>query len=266
MRKVLTIAGSDSSGGAGIQADLKTICAHGLYGMSVITSVTAQNTMRVNDILNLPGDFVSKQIESVFEDIVPDSIKIGMLANMDIVKAVIRNLKKYNARNIVLDTVMISTSGNSLVDRNTKRIVLEELFPLVDIVTPNIFEAEQLSGVEINTKSDMQSAAKIISGYTRGAVLIKGGHLQECADDLLYVSESEYRWFCAKKINNPNTHGTGCTLSSAIACELAMGRDIFESVNNAKKYLYGAIENGMDLGRGSGPVNHMYAGVIYKAD
>lgn len=257
MKKVLTIAGSDPSGGAGIQADLKTIAAHRLYGMSVITSLTAQNTTGVYGILNIPPEFIAQQIDCVFNDIAPDSIKIGMVSECDIINTIADKLKEYNPKNIVADTVMVSTSGSRLLSENAADTLCRRLFPLAAVVTPNIPEAEVLSGISISDKTDMLKAAETISKRFNGAVLVKGGHLSDCADDLLYDSSS-YEWFPAEKISNPNTHGTGCTLSSAIACGLADGLPLYDSVKKAKEYVNGAIAAGLDLGSGRGPLNHMY--------
>lgn len=257
MKKVLTIAGSDCSGGAGIQADLKTISAFGMYGMSVITALTAQNTLGVRGVCTTDKEFTELQISSVFEDIFPDAVKIGMVSDSGNIQVIKDGLKRYNAINIVLDTVMVSTSGHSLIDEDAKDVLIKGLIPIADIITPNIAEAEVLSGIVINEKDDMVRAAKIISDITDAAILIKGGHLNDCADDLLY-SYGKTKWFKGEHIDNENTHGTGCTLSSAIACGLAEGYSIEESVLNAKSYLTGAIKSGLDIGKGRGPLNHMY--------
>lgn len=257
MKKVLTIAGSDCSGGAGIQADLKTISAFGMYGMSVITALTAQNTLGVHGVCTTDKEFTRLQINSVFEDIFPDAVKIGMVSDSGNIQVIKDGLKRYNAINIVLDTVMVSTSGHSLIDEDAKDVLIKGLIPIADIITPNIAEAEVLSGIVINEKEDMVRAAEIISDITDASILIKGGHLNDCADDLLY-SDGETKWFKGEHINNENTHGTGCTLSSAIACGLAEGYTIEESVLNAKSYLTGAIKSGLDIGKGRGPLNHMY--------
>lgn len=259
MYKVLSIAGSDCSGGAGIQADLKTICAYGMYGMSVITSLTAQNTVEVSAIHDVPADFLKKQMYAVFTDIRPDSLKVGMVSNSEIIHAIAECFETFKPENIVIDTVMISTSGKRLISENACDTLINELLPYADIITPNIPEAEFLSGIKITSNDDKLKAAQIISSeiMKKKAVLIKGGHSLDNADDLIYMN-GEAHFLKAEKINNPNTHGTGCTLSSAIACNLARGLDIYEAVKDAKKYVTGAIKSGLDLGKGSGPLNHLY--------
>lgn len=257
MKKVLTIAGSDCSGGAGIQADMKTMAAHKVYGMSVITSLTAQNTTGVYGVLDIEPEFVAKQIDCVFQDIVPDAVKIGMVSNSKIIDVIVDKLQEYKAKNIVVDPVMVSTSGSKLLSDEAMEVLQNKLIKIADIITPNIPEAEVLSGMSIKSQEDMMEAAKKISIMLNGAVLIKGGHLVSDAIDLLY-SNGEYRWFKSERINNNNTHGTGCTLSSAIACNLAMGYTLEDSIEKAKKYLTGALKDGLNLGRGSGPLNHMY--------
>lgn len=258
MKTVLTIAGSDSCGGAGIQADLKTIAAHGLYGMSVITAVTAQNTMRVSGIHVIPPEFVEKQIDAVFQDIFPDAVKIGMLSDSEMIRAVAGRLKAYHPKWVVLDPVMVSTSGNRLMDQEACECLVKELFPLADLITPNLAEGEVLSGLQITGRETMILAAEKISGLSGGGVLLKGGHLSDSADDLLVRPGEERRWYPGERIENPNTHGTGCTLSSAVACGLAEGRSLPESVAMAKEYVQCAIAAGLDLGRGSGPLDHMW--------
>ena len=257
MKKVLTIAGSDSSGGAGIQADIKTITVHKMYAMSVITALTAQNTTGVYDILDSTPDFVANQLDCVFNDIFPDSVKIGMVSNADIIEVIADKLKEYGAKNIVLDPVMVSTSGHNLITDEAQNTLIKKLLPLADIITPNIPEAEVLSGVKIKDERDMIRAAHKISDFFGGAILIKGGHLVNDATDLLYYNKNEH-WFSSERINNPNTHGTGCTLSSAIACNLANGHSLEESIKNAKAYLTGALKDMLNLGKGSGPLNHSY--------
>lgn len=253
--KVLTIAGSDSSGGAGIQADLKTFSAHNVYGMSVITSVTAQNTTGVYGVYDVSPEGVSKQIKAVFEDIRPDAVKIGMVSNTEIINVVSECLSKYKADNIVLDPVMVSTSGSMLLNADSKEALISKLMPLATVITPNIFEAEILSGIKIVNETDMVEAAEKIYNKINNAVLIKGGHLKSSADDLLYMKDT-IKWLKADKIDNRNTHGTGCTLSSAIACNLAMADDIESSIIKAKKYVYNAISMKLDLGKGDGPLWH----------
>ncbi len=257
MKKVLTIAGSDSSGGAGIQADIKTITVHKMYAMSAITALTAQNTTGVYDILDSTPDFVGNQLDCIFKDIYPDSVKIGMVSNCDIIEVIAQKLKEYSAKNIVLDPVMISTSGHKLISDDAQNTLIKRLIPLADVITPNIPEAEVLSGIKIKDENDMVAAARKISEFFGGAILVKGGHLVNNATDLLYYNGKEH-WFSSERIDNPNTHGTGCTLSSAIACNLADGYSLEESIKNAKVYLTGALKDMLDLGKGSGPLNHSY--------
>lgn len=257
MKKVLTIAGSDSSGGAGIQADIKTITAHKLYAMSAITALTAQNTTGVYGVLDADADFVKNQIDCIFTDIRPDSVKIGMVSNSDIINAIADKLIEYKAENIVVDPVMVATSGSKLISDEAKDTLINRLLPLGTIITPNIPEAEVLSGRKIKSDEDMINAAKEISKNIDSAILIKGGHYDKNANDLLY-DNGEIFWFKGERVDTNNTHGTGCTLSSAIACNLAMGYSKEESIKNAKNYITGALKAGLDLGRGSGPLNHMY--------
>ncbi len=258
MKKVLTIAGSDCSGGAGIQADIKTITAHNMYAMSAITALTAQNTTGVYGVLDSTPEFVGQQLDCIMTDIFPDSVKIGMVSSPEIIHKIVEKLEEYKPSNIVVDPVMISTSGSRLLSESAMDALISQLIPLATIITPNIHEAEALGGMEITTKEDMQVAAQKLSETYKGAILIKGGHLEDTADDLLY-SNGELTWFPGERISNPNTHGTGCTLSSAIACNLAKGHDIKTSIKEAKQYITGAIEGGLDLGKGSGPLNHCYA-------
>lgn len=257
MKTVLTIAGSDCSGGAGIQADLKTIAAHGLYGMSAITALTAQNTTGVYGISEVSGEFLANQLDCIFNDIYPDAVKIGMVSNSELIEIIALKLKERGATNIVVDPVMVSTSGSRLLNDDAKDALTGKLFPLADVITPNVPEAEVLSGIKIQTKDDMKKAAQIIAKGFRGGILMKGGHSIEDANDYLYMNGQE-SWFCGKRVDNPNTHGTGCTLSSAIAANLALGNDLKMSIQNAKDYITGALEDGMNLGKGSGPLNHMY--------
>lgn len=255
MKKVLTIAGSDCSGGAGIQADLKTFSAHNLYGMSVVTALTAQNTTGVQGILDIPPEFVANQLDSIFTDIVPDSIKIGMVSRLEIVEVIVEKLKQYSAKNVVVDPVMVATSGAKLMGDDVISALTSKLFPLATVITPNILEAQVLSNLIISNKEEMIEASQIIRKGTDVAILVKGGHLKDCADDLLF-HEDKIAWFTGKRIENSNTHGTGCTLSSAIACNLASGFSLEESIQNAKNYLTGALKSGLDLGAGAGPLNH----------
>jgi hydroxymethylpyrimidine/phosphomethylpyrimidine kinase len=256
LKTVLTVAGSDCGGGAGIQADIKTIAAHKIYATSVITALTAQNTTGVYGIEEVSPEFVGRQLDCVFADIFPDAVKIGMLSNAAIIGFVADKLAQYRAKNVVLDPVMISTSGTKLLSDGAVGVAISRLFPLVGILTPNIPEAEALSGTAIEDTGGMLAAAKKISALLcGGAVLIKGGHLLGDATDLLYWN-GEAVWFEGERILNPNTHGTGCTLSSAIACNLACGRDCAVSVRNAKTYITGAIRTGLNLGKGGGPLAH----------
>lgn len=257
MKTVLTIAGSDSSGGAGIQADIKTMTMNGVYAMSAITALTAQNTMEVTGIYEVTPEFLRKQLNAVFEDIFPDAVKIGMVSSCGMIEAISERLRYYKAVNIVADPVMVATSGARLIDENAVECLKKELLPIASVVTPNIPEAEILSGTCINSPEDMiKSAEKISKGYGC-AVLCKGGHSINDANDLLYA-DGAYKWFNGKRIDNPNTHGTGCTLSSAIASNLAKGYDIAESVERAKEYISGALSANLNLGHGSGPMNHAF--------
>lgn len=258
MNTALTIAGSDSCGGAGIQADIKTMTANGVYAMSAITALTAQNTTGVSDIYEVSPEFLEAQMEAIFEDITPDAIKIGMVSSGELIKTIAENLKKYNGKNIVLDPVMVATSGAKLISDDAIATLKECLIPLATVITPNIPEAEVLSEMTISNEEDMIKAAAFISDKYNCAVLCNGGHSINDANDLLY-SNGEYKWFYGKRINNPNTHGTGCTLSSAIASNLAKGRDLNESVEKAKAYISGALAAMLDLGKGSGPMNHAFA-------
>ena len=258
MKKVLTIAGSDCSGGAGIQADIKTITVHRMYAMSAITALTAQNTTGVYGVLEAGADFVARQLDCIFSDIRPDAVKIGMVSSAEIIQVIAEKLTEYGAENIVVDPVMVSTSGSRLLSDGAMAALIEKLMPLGDVVTPNIPEAQALCGFEIKTREDMVKAAREIGKHLPGAVLIKGGHLDASADDLLYM-DGRAIWLEGERVDNPNTHGTGCTLSSAIACNLAAGHSVEKSVSSAKAYLTGALRAGLDLGRGSGPLNHGYA-------
>lgn len=257
INKVLTIAGSDSSGGAGIQADIKTITAHKMYAMSAITALTAQNTTGVYGIFEATPEFIAQQLDSIFTDIYPDAVKIGMVSNSAIIEVIVAKLKEYSAKNIVVDPVMISTSGSKLLCDDAREALTTKLLPLGAVITPNIPEAEVLCGFSIHNEEDMVKAAKAISVNLGGAVLVKGGHLLNDAVDLLY-EKGNIHWYRSERINNPNTHGTGCTLSSAIACNLAAGNSIDESIMKAKEYLTGALKSGLNLGNGSGPLDHMY--------
>lgn len=258
MKVALTIAGSDCSGGAGIQADIKTMTANGVFAESVVTALTSQNTTGVFGVFESSPEFVTQQLDAVFTDIYPDAVKIGMVSSAPIIKAIAEGLKKYEAKNIVIDPVMVSTSGSKLLQDDAISTLEEALFPLATLLTPNIPEAEILSDIKINSAEDMTKAAEIIGKKYNAAVLLKGGHSINDANDLLY-SNGEFKWFSGKRIDNPNTHGTGCTLSSAIASNLAKGKSLEESVESAKAYISGALAAMLDLGKGSGPMNHAFA-------
>ena len=257
MKTALSIAGSDSCGGAGIQADIKTMTLNGVYAMSAITALTAQNTTGVRGVQEATPEFLAKQIDAVFEDIRPDAVKIGMVSSAELIKTIAERLKFHKAENVVVDTVMVATSGARLINEDAIDVLKNELIPLATLVTPNIPEADVLSGMKIQNKDDMLEAARIISEAYHCAVLLKGGHSVSDANDLLYEKES-CKWFCGKRIDNPNTHGTGCTLSSAIASNLAKGYDLESSVQRAKDYISGALAAMLDLGQGSGPMNHAF--------
>ena len=257
MNTALTIAGSDSSGGAGIQADIKTMTANGVYAMSAITALTAQNTTGVTGIMEVTPEFLALQLEAVFTDIVPDAVKTGMVSSGELICTISETLKKYQAKNIVVDPVMVATSGAKLISDEAIEILKRELLPLATVITPNIPEAEVLSGMTIQNEEDMINAAKRIYEEYHCNVLCKGGHQINDANDLLY-RDGGYVWFKGKRINNPNTHGTGCTLSSAIASNLAKGQNLDDAVKNAKDYISGALAAMLDLGKGSGPLAHCY--------
>ena len=258
MRTALTIAGSDCSGGAGIQADIKTMTMNGVYAMSVITALTAQNTTGVRAIQESTPDFLKQQLDAEFEDIRNDAVKIGMAASGEPIRVIADRLRYYHAGNIVVDPVMVATSGAALMKNDAVQTLTDELLPLSTLVTPNIPEAQVLSGLTVKTKEDMTAAAKQIGDRYGCAVLLKGGHRVNDANDLLYAN-GEFTWFTGKRIDNPNTHGTGCTLSSAIASNLAKGFPLDESVWRAKNYISGALAAMLDLGKGSGPMNHAFA-------
>lgn len=280
MESVLTIAGSDSSGGAGIQADLKTIEALGLFGQSAITALTAQNTTGVYGVEGIDPTFIERQIDIVFDDIRPDAVKIGMVSSAEIVQAIRVALERNGAQNIVVDPVMVATSGSALIVDGAMEALRDELFPLASVITPNIPEAQALSGMAIVCEDDMVQAARVIaesigssacdlserSGgcserYHKPAVLVKGGHGvggDDDASDLLLDQDGEEIWIEGKRIDTVNTHGTGCTLSSAIACGLARGLSVEAACREAKAYITGALAAGLDLGRGCGPLNHMW--------
>ena len=258
MKKVLTIAGSDCSGGAGIQADLKTIAAHKMYGMSAITALTAQNTTGVYGILESTPEFLANQLDCIFTDIFPDAVKIGMVSSAPLIRIIAQKLGQYAPKNIVVDPVMISTSGSKLLADDAAGELCQQLLPLATLLTPNLPEAEALSGLRICSEEDMIAAAQKIAQIYPCAILVKGGHFGSSADDLLYLS-GDCHWFRSARIQTENTHGTGCTLSSAIACNLAAGDSLPDSVLHAKKYVGGALADGLNLGAGNGPLNHCYA-------
>ena len=257
MKTSMTIAGSDSSGGAGIQADIKTMTANGVYAMSAITALTAQNTTGVTSIMEVTPQFLEEQIVANVTDIFPDSVKTGMVASSSLIKVIADSIKKFNLNNIVVDPVMVATSGAKLIADDAIISLKKELLPLATIITPNIPEAEVLSEIKIHNSSDMEKAAKIIFEKFGCSVLLKGGHNLNDANDFLLTSTDKV-WFSGKRIDNPNTHGTGCTLSSAIASNLAKGFSVKESVQNAKTYISGALSAMLDLGKGSGPLNHAF--------
>ncbi|MCR5202009.1 MAG: bifunctional hydroxymethylpyrimidine kinase/phosphomethylpyrimidine kinase [Lachnospiraceae bacterium] len=257
MYKALTIAGSDSSGGAGIQADIKTMTANGVYAMSAVTALTAQNTTGVTDILEVTPVFLEEQLDAVFTDIVPDAVKTGMVSSVELIEVISSKLKEYGAKNIVVDPVMVATSGARLISEEAVSTLKEKLLPLALVITPNIPEAEVLSDIQIKNEEDMVKAAEIIYNRYGCNVLLKGGHTINDSNDLLY-KDGKTTWFNGKRIDNPNTHGTGCTLSSAIASNLAKGETLENSVLYAKNYISGALSAMLDLGKGSGPLNHAF--------
>lgn len=255
MKTALTIAGSDSSGGAGIQADIKTMISNGVYAMSAVTALTAQNTTGVTAIMEVTPEFLAEELDNIFTDIYPDAVKIGMVSSGALLHVIAEKLQEYKARNIVVDPVMIATSGARLISEEAVEVLKNSLLPMAALVTPNIPEAEVLSGRKIVTPEDMIKAAALIGETYHCAVLCKGGHQQNDANDLLW-KEGGYRWFRGERINNLNTHGTGCTLSSAIASNLAKGYELESAVERAKKYISGALAAMLDLGKGSGPMDH----------
>ncbi|RKM58177.1 bifunctional hydroxymethylpyrimidine kinase/phosphomethylpyrimidine kinase [Butyrivibrio sp. X503] len=255
MKVVLSIAGSDSSGGAGIQADLKTMTAHKVYGMTAITALTAQNTTGVTAIMESTPEFLGQQIEACLSDIPCDAAKIGMLPSAEQVKVVHEKLTKFKVENLVLDPVMVATSGSSLMKNETAEIMAKYLFPISRVITPNIPEAQALTGLSITTREEMEKAAEELGTKYGCAVLIKGGHSIEDASDVLF-DEGKLTWFEGKRIESSNTHGTGCTLSSAIASNLALGKSLEDAIRNAKSYISDAIASGLNLGKGSGPLDH----------
>ena len=257
MKTALTIAGSDSSGGAGIQADIKTMTANGVFAMSAVTALTAQNTTGVTDILEATPAFLAAELDAVFTDIYPDAVKIGMVSSSALIEVIAQKLRQYGAKRIVVDPVMVATSGARLISETAVDTLKEQLLPLATVLTPNIPEAELLSGATITDAAGMERAARTIHERYGCAVLCKGGHQVNDADDLLW-REAGGKWFRGKRINNPNTHGTGCTLSSAIASNLAKGYNLDASVERAKAYISGALNAQLDLGKGAGPMDHMF--------
>ena len=257
MKTALTIAGTDPSGGAGIQADIKTMTANGVYAMSAVTALTAQNTTGVYGILESTPEFLASQLDCIFTDIFPDAVKTGMVSSTGLIEVIADKLKQYKAQNIVVDPVMVATSGSRLISQEAVDALKELLLPLATVLTPNIPEAEVLSGLTISGPADMEKAAQAI-GETYGcAVLCKGGHDLNDANDLLW-RDGTCKWFHGRRIHNPNTHGTGCTLSSAIASNLAKGYDLDTAVERAKAYLSGALAAMLDLGAGQGPMDHLF--------
>ena len=258
MKTALTIAGSDSSGGAGIQADIKTMTANGVYAMSAVTALTAQNTTGVTAIMEVTPEFLAEQLDCIFTDIYPDAVKTGMVSSGKLIETIAEKLRYYKAGNLVVDPVMVATSGAKLISDEAIDVLKRELLPLATLITPNIPEAEVLSEMKIENEDDMiRAAAKIHETFGCG-VLLKGGHKVNDANDLLY-RQGDYVWFFGKRIDNPNTHGTGCTLSSAIASNLAKGESLDNAVGYAKNYISGALAAMLDLGKGSGPMNHAFA-------
>lgn len=267
MEAVLSIAGSDSSGGAGIQADIKTIAAHRLFAETAVTALTAQNTLGVTGVQEATPEFVRAQIDAVFADIRPDAVKVGMVSSAAIIEAIAEGLAAHGARHVVVDPVMVATSGARLIDEAAVGALVERLLPLAEVATPNIPEAEVLAGMAgaagdsarpIRSEADMEEAALAIARACGSAILLKGGHRVNDANDVLATPEGAVTWLRGERVETENTHGTGCTLSSAIACNLAVGRDVVESVRRAKAYLTGALAHDLHLGRGHGPVNHMW--------
>lgn len=261
MKHVLTIAGSDPSGGAGIQADLKTMCAHGVYGMSVIAAVTVQNTKKVYDVQDIAPHIVAGQMDAIYTDIPVHAVKIGMVSNTGLIDTIKTKLLEHNAKNIVVDPVMVSKSGYRLLKEEAEQSI-QQLCMIADIITPNIPEAEILAGMKIDSNQDMYDAAERIIALGANNVLIKGGHRSGDADDLLYTAKGDILWFPSPRIDTKHTHGTGCTLSSAITCNLAAGMLMPHAVSAAKAYITTAIKNGLNVGHGVGPVGHLVQ--LYK--
>lgn len=257
MKTALTIAGSDSSGGAGIQADIKTMCSLGVYAMSAVTALTAQNTTGVADIMESTPEFLAKQLDCIFTDIFPDAVKTGMVSNDKLIAVISEKIKEYNVKNLVVDPVMVSTSGSKLMNDGAVNSIKELLFPLATVITPNIPEAEILSDMKIINKKDMEKAAEKIGILYGCSVLCKGGHLTENSTDVLFHNGNIIS-YDGIRINNSNTHGTGCTLSSAITSYIALGENLENAVKLAKEYINGALSAGLNLGKGSGPLAHNF--------
>jgi hydroxymethylpyrimidine/phosphomethylpyrimidine kinase len=257
MKTALTIAGTDPSGGAGIQADIKTMTANGVFATCAVTALVAQNTTGVRRFVECAPDFLAEEMDCVFTDIFPDAVKTGMVASVELIGVIAEKLRQYGAKNVVVDPVMVATSGDRLISETAVTALKEQLLPLATVVTPNIPEAEILSGLSIQDAAGMENAARTISERYGCAVLCKGGHQIHDADDLLWRGGAG-KWFYGKRINNPNTHGTGCTLSSAIASNLAKGYDLDTAVERAKAYISGALAAQLNLGAGSGPMDHMF--------
>lgn len=258
MRTALTIAGTDPSGGAGIQADIKTMTANGVFAMSAVTALVAQNTTGVRSIVECAPEFLAEQLDCVFTDIFPDAVKTGMVASVPLIEVIADKLEQYRAKHIVVDPVMVATSGDRLISEDALETLKGRLLPLAAVLTPNIPEAEILSGRKIGTPEDMTRAARAIGEAYGCAVLCKGGHQVSDANDFLWQPGGEGRWFRSRRVDNPNTHGTGCTLSSAIASNLAKGFDLETAVRRSKDYIFGALSAQLNLGRGSGPMDHMW--------
>ncbi len=261
MKKVLSIAGSDCSGGAGVQADLKTFCAHGVFGMTAIASVVAENTFRVIEFQNIRPDIIEKQIDAVFEDIPPDAVKVGMLSCREGMLAAAGRLREWNAANVVIDPVMYAKNGCALMEPDAISTLIAEVVPLADVLTPNIPEAEEIAKMKITSQADMEQAARVIHGMGCRSVLVKGGHSEGDATDVLYDGK-DFSYFSSPRIDTKNTHGTGCTYSSAIASNLALGYSTGEAIRRAKEYVTTAISHALGFGKGNGPTHHFYD--LYK--
>ncbi len=257
MKKVLTIAGSDSSGGAGIQADLKTFSAYGVYGMSVITAVTAQNTQGVFAVQDITPEVIVQQIDAIFDDIQVDAVKIGMVSQIPTINVIADKIEQYQVKNVVVDPVMVSKSGYDLLHAEAKDALLNRLLPLATVVTPNIPEAQIIANMSINSLAEMEQAAQIIHELGPKYVLLKGGHLVDDATDIFFDGQ-EIKYFQSERIKTKNTHGTGCTLSSAIASGLAKGCIVEDAITSAKEYITIAIKHSLSIGKGVGPTHHFY--------